>query len=55
MYGEIRGVGSNDQRLVAASIATGSGLGELETTCQPLGAVTVSANSALRSGWSKQA
>ena len=55
MYGEIRGVASNVHRLVASSTTTGSGDGEFDTTCHPDGAVTLSANSALRSGWSKQA
>ena len=46
----MRGVGSKRQTL-----SCGSGVGELEMTVQPSGAVTVNRNVALRSGCSKEA
>lgn len=50
MYVEMRGVGSKAQTL-----PSGSGVGELEMTVQPSGAVTVNRKVALRSGCSKLA
>lgn len=50
MYEEIRGVGSNRQ-----TSPSGSGVGELEITVQPVGAVTVKVKVPLRSGCSKTA
>ncbi len=53
---DIRSVGSNVQTWVSPSPAgAGAGVGELETTTQPLGAVTVKAKDAFRSGCSKLA
>ena len=54
MYVEMRAVGANPQRATPSETGCGSGVGELETTCQSAGAVTVSWKVALRSGWSKR-
>jgi len=55
MYGEILGVAPNAHRASPSPAGRGSGVGELDTTCQPAGAVTARVNVPLRSGWSKQA
>ena len=51
----MRGVGSKAQVAVPSPWSSGSGVGELLTTCQCDGAVTVRSNVAFRSGCSKQA
>jgi hypothetical protein len=48
MYVEMRAVGANRH-----TPSTGSGVGELELTIQPSGAVTVNRKDAFRSGCSK--
>ncbi len=55
MYVEMRGVGAKDQVAVPSPWSSASGVGELLTTFQCDGAVTVSPNSAFRSGCSKLA
>ena len=54
MYVDTRGVGSKTVRVAASPTGSAEATGSLLTTVQSLGAVTVKATTALRSGWSKQ-
>ena len=51
----MRGVGSNAHVFAPSWASTGSGVGELDTTSQCAGAVTVKRNAAFRSGCSNTA
>ena len=48
----MRGVGENRHVATRSPVGSASGVGELETTCQCAGAVTVKVKAALRSGCS---
>jgi hypothetical protein len=55
MYGESGGVVANRTTCAPPTPSVTSSARPLETTSQCVGAVTVSPNLPLRSGWSKQA
>ncbi len=55
MYVEIGGVAAKAQRARPSSSGVGSTSGELDSTVQVAGAITVRAKVAFRSGCSKQA
>src|SRR5699024_7999664 len=55
MYVDMGAVGAKSQRATLSATITGSGVGELDTTCQCAGAVTWNGNVAFKSGCSKVA